>query len=124
MKNIYLLFCALFIFAGCSDGYQLQGFDKAAWKNDKKGCQGKRIDQVKILLESKSRFKGMDDDDLISLLGTPEKTVYYGRGRKDYAYYVAPGGQCPETPGAKTGARLLVEFDALGYVNIITLQDV
>ena len=66
----------------------------------------------------------MDDDDLVSLLGTPEKTVYYGRGRKDYAYYISAGGQCPETPEMKAGPRLLVEFDALGYVNIITLQDI
>ena len=66
----------------------------------------------------------MDDDDLVSLLGTPEKTVYYGRGRKDYAYYITPGGQCQGTPDLKAGSRLLVEFDALGYVNIITLQDI
>ena len=124
MRNAYLLFCAFFIFSGCSDGYQLDGFDKIAWKKDRKGCSGKRIELVKILLYNKSGFKGMDDDDLVSLLGTPERTVYYGRGRKDYAYYVTPGGQCRETPNLKAGSRLLVEFDALGYVNIITLQDI
>jgi hypothetical protein len=124
MRNVYLLFCALLIFSGCSGDYQLQGFDKMAWKKDRKGCSGKRVDLVKVLVMNKAKFKGMDDDDLVSLLGTPEKTVYYGRGRKDYAYYITPGGQCRETPGLKDGSRLLVEFDALGYVNIITLQNI
>jgi hypothetical protein len=124
MKNAYVLFFAILILSGCSDGYQPDGFNKSAWKKDRKGCMGERIELVKILLQNKSRFKGMDDDDLVSLLGTPERTVYYGRGRKDYAYYITPGGQCAQTPDLKAGSRLLVEFDALGYVNIITLQDI
>jgi hypothetical protein len=124
MKNPYLIFCLLIVLTSCSDGYQVKDFDKGQWKRDKKGCSGKRIELVKILLNNKARFKGLDDDDLLDLLGKPEKTVYYGRGRKDYSYYVTPGGQCEDKADTKPGSRLLVEFDALGYVNIITLQDI
>jgi hypothetical protein len=124
MKNAYFIFYIFFIFSSCSDGYQLKDFNKSKWQKDKKGCSGKRLELVKVLLDNKTRLKGMDDDDLLDLLGKPEKTVYYGRGRKDYSYYVSPGGQCADKTDVKPGSRLLVEFDALGYVNIITLQDI
>ncbi|MFL5731429.1 MAG: hypothetical protein ACJ75J_18210 [Cytophagaceae bacterium] len=123
MRNVYLLICGALIFAGCSEGYQLQGFDKKVWQLDKKGCEGKRKELVGILIQNKPRFKGMDDDDLLNLLGKPEKTVYYGRGRKDYSYFINPGNQCQNNQDMPAGSRLLVEFDALGYVNIITLQN-
>jgi hypothetical protein len=121
-KAKYCLFLTIAILFSCGKNYNIPDFDKVSWQNDKKGCKGDRVSLAKTILKNSTSLKGMDDDVMVEILGHPEKTVYYGRGRKDYNYYVQPGSQCnPDAP--KAGSRIVVEFDALGYVNIITWQN-
>jgi hypothetical protein len=121
-KPLYCIFFLFFSLLSCGKTYNLPDFDKVSWENDKKGCKGTRADLAKKLLENSQSLKGMDDDVLVEILGKPEKTVYYGRGRKDYVYYVQPGSQCTSEK-ALPGPRIVVEFDALGYITIITYQN-
>jgi hypothetical protein len=121
-KAIYCLFFIISLLFGCGKKYNIPDFDKVSWQNDKKGCKGERASLAKAIIKSSISLKGMDDDVLVDLLGHPEKTVYYGRNRKDYIYYVQPGNQC-NSDQARPGSRIVVEFDALGYINIITYQN-
>jgi hypothetical protein len=120
-KPLYCLFLIIALFFSCGKKYNIPGFNKVSWDNDKKGCKNDRASIAKSILKNSASIKGMDDDVLVEVFGHPEKTVYYGRGRKDYVYYVQPGSQC-DSLAPKEGARIVVEFDALGYVNIITYQ--
>jgi hypothetical protein len=121
-KALYCLFLSITFFFSCGKKYNIPDFDKVSWANDKKGCKGDREALVKELLKNSGYLKGMDDDVLVEILGHPEKTVYYGRGRKDYIYYVQPGNQC-NLNLPKQGSKIVVEFDALGFINFITYQN-
>jgi len=121
-KPLYCLFFIITFLFSCGKKYNIPDFDKVSWENDKKGCKGDRATIVKTLLKNSTTLRGMDDDVLVEILGHPEKTVYYGRGRKDYIYYVQPGSQC-DTIQMKPGSRIVIEFDALGYLTIITYQN-
>jgi outer membrane protein assembly factor BamE (lipoprotein component of BamABCDE complex) len=121
-KAIYCLFLIISLLFGCGKKYNIPGFDKVSWQNDKKGCKGDRVSLAKAIIKNSISLKGMDDDVLVDLLGNPEKTVYYGRNRKDYIYFVEPGSQC-NSDQVQAGSRIVIEFDALGYINIVTYQN-
>jgi len=122
MKNsLFLLLLAAILFSTCKSKKKFPGFDSDGWKLDKNACEGKREGFFKAYPNLKAELKGVDDDDLTDIFGNPEKTFYYGRGRKDYVYFITPGSQC----GGKyalEGKELVIEIDALGFVNIATEQ--
>lgn len=113
-------FGMLIILAGCSTP-DIEGFDKEIWMNDRKACNGKRSEQAKILLKNKDQIKGMDDDKVIDLLGKPERTQQFERGKKNFVYYIEPGNQCGTQE--KEGKKLVVEINAVGFVDMLLEQD-
>lgn len=122
MKNsLFLLLFTAILLITCKPKKKFPGFDSEGWKLDKKACEGKREGFLKAYPNLKAELKGTDDDDLTDLFGNPEKTFYYGRGRKDYVYFISPGSQCTNTY-ALEGKELVIEINALGFVNIATEQ--
>jgi len=123
MKNsLFLLLLAAILFSTCKPQKKFPGFDSEGWKLDKNACEGKREGFYKAYPNLKVELKGTDDDDLTDIFGNPEKTFYYGRGRKDYVYFISPGSQCDSSKYALEGKELVIEINALGFVNIATEQ--
>ena len=123
MKNsLFLLPLLAVLVMTCKPKEKFHGFDSEIWKQDQKACQNKRGGLLKNFPNFKSELKSMDDDDLTDLLGNPEKTFYYGRGRRDYVYFISPGSQCNKTDYTLEGRELVIEINALGYVTIATEQ--
>jgi hypothetical protein len=114
---------SLLALSACSSNQkpQLEGFNSELWKNDKKGCEGKRSILAEAVLANSIKLKGMDDDDVADFLGKPEKSNWEERGKKTYYYYIQPGSQC-NSDLMLEGSKLAVEFDALGRVKMITEQ--
>ena len=121
-KSLFLLLFVAVLLITCKQKKKFQDFDSELWKQDQKACQDKRETILKSIPNFKAELKGMDDDDLTELLGNPEKTFYYGRGRKDYVYFLSSGLQCNKNSSAMEGRELVIEINALGFVNIATEQ--
>ena len=123
LKTI-LFFIFLLQLSSCDTHKELPGFDRATWLKDEKGCLGKRISIADSIMKYKKLWKGMDDDVLIDLLGTPEKKFYYERNAKAFLYYIEPGNQCSQnTPSNnKQGRKLVAEINATGFINIIRTE--
>ena len=91
-KDISLLIVSiLFLFTGCASKIEVEGFDSKAWKDDYKCCNGTREKLVKALLDKKDSLKKLSDNDIIKLLGYPEKNDQFTREKKAYAYFKNPG---------------------------------
>jgi hypothetical protein len=116
---IVIFFIASLIFSSCKEAPKLEGFNSELWKEDKKGCKGKRTYLSEILLTKTSDLRGVDDDDIVEILGKPDKYEGETRGKKTYYYYTQPGSQC-ESNLMLEGAQIVIEFNAIGKVNIIT----
>jgi len=119
MRKYFIHFALILTLFACSQKPKLEGFNSDVWKNDKKGCEGKRAYLAEVLLAKNQQLRGMDDDDLVNLLGKPEATNWESRGRKTYYYFIQKGSQCDQNLVLE-GVKLAVDFDALGRVHIIT----
>jgi hypothetical protein len=125
LYNIIIAIC-LVITVGVSsctkDKPKLEGFNSELWKADKKGCNGKRIYLSEFLFTNSVNIKGMKDNDILELMGKPEKTNWEDRGKKTYYYFIQPGSQCDSTSLLLEGTKIAFEFDALGRVKLVTEQ--
>lgn len=113
--------CSL-IFISCETENTPKGFNKKLWLGDVKGCKGNRNQIIDSILLHKNEWKGMDDDKLLDLLGTPERKFYYERNAKAFLFYYSPGSQCDSFPTGKEGKKLIAEINATGFVNLIRTE--
>lgn len=125
LKTLTFIIFFTYLLIGCSTKEEIRNFDSEQWKTDRRGCLGKRKNLVQPILEVRDSLKGMDDDVLVDLMGKPEKTYYFSRGKKSYEYYIEPGSQCD--PGSKyksEGNRIVFEINAIGNVSLIVIKKI
>lgn len=120
-KCVSLSFLVLLLNLGCKEKKSIPGFDHNAWKSHKLGCEGNRSAVVNDILDNKKTWQGLDDDDIVELLGAPERSYYYERNVRAFGYYLHPGKQC-DSKLAGFGSRLIVEFNATGFSKRIFLE--
>lgn len=121
MKNYILCVFVCLYLASCKEKKVIQGFDSLAWKTSKMGCEGNRLAKVNLILTNKKEWLGIDDDEIVELLGRPERSYYYERNVRAFGYYLTSGKQCDSTQ-IGFGNRLIVEFNATGYSKRIFLE--
>jgi hypothetical protein len=113
----------VFVLANCGTrSVSIEGFDSRMWKDDRSGCDGTRPEQANHLLNQRQSLLGIDELDVVSVLGKPDQTELYTRNQKFYYYYVEPSPDCnrESTAGAK---RLEIRFNAVGLVNEVNLVE-
>lgn len=121
IKWVPICFLVLFLNFSCKEKKSIAGFDGNTWKSYKLGCEGNRSEVVDSILSNKKTWQGLDDDDIVELLGAPERSYYYERNVRAFGYYIQPGKQCnPNLVGF--GNRLIIEFNATGFSKRIFLE--
>jgi hypothetical protein len=119
----YLLLLFTFVLFSCGKTPEIPGFDSSAWKDDPMGCKGKRKTGAEILLKNRETLQGVNENDLVKVLGRADKIIFYERKIKNLMFYVEPGGQCEGSDG-KEGRRIIVELNALGNVTWINEEHI
>lgn len=105
----------LIILGACSSRTSLEGFDKAKWQNDAKGCKNERFKYLETIEKQKEKLKGLSQAEIVSILGKPDSQELLKRNAKTFTYFVSQGSQCGA--GSKEGTALIVHFGALNYVS-------
>ncbi len=120
-KSIVLFYflVMLMVVAGCNEKPDLGAFDSIAWKNDKKGCEGKRMDLLNDLEAIKNVLQGMNEEEIKAVLGPPDMKEISKRSQKFFYYYLKNGAQCGTTD--EKAATYEIRFSALGYANEFVL---
>lgn len=116
LPNIYLLFVAI-ASVSCSEKDLLPGFNSEAWKNDENGCLGERTSLVDDIINRKSELTSLGQEDIVSVLGKPDRHELYSRNKKAFVYFVLAGPGCQDT--AQESAYLTIRFDGLGRAKTI-----
>jgi hypothetical protein len=113
--------CTLLLFlTACTNPLPtLTGIDLTVWKQDKKGCGGKRFEVIQQLKEQKNKLQGLSEMDLVQLLGRPDSQELYKRNQKFYYYLLEPGKACGSSGDAK---RLSIRFNATGAAKEIAIE--
>ncbi len=107
----------IFLF-GCND-ISINDFDKEIWKNDKNACKNQRASQIDALIAHKNLILGFSQQEVVDLLGRPDKNELYSRGQKFYLYSILPNEFCSSSSSVKT---LRIRFNALNSVSEITID--
>lgn len=92
-------------------------FDSDQWIMESRNCNHYRIQVIENMKTEFEKFIGMNETELIEILGKPEETHLYTRGQKFFNYQLI----CDE---AKTANKTLrIRFSALDYVNEVLVLD-
>jgi len=89
------------------------------WKDDRGGCNGKRITAINELEVQKEKLKGLSEDEIIKVLGRPDRNELYKRNQKFYYYDITPGKTCSENVNGK---QLIIRFTAMGYAKEVSIE--
>ncbi|MCU0449938.1 MAG: hypothetical protein MUC97_08875 [Bernardetiaceae bacterium] len=117
--------CFLGGLVACGGPTTVAGFDQAAWQADRNGCQGQRAALLEALqTKVKPQMVGhWREDEVLDVLGRPDRIEMATRGQKFFNYFIDPGQQCPQATGPSLGRWVQVRYDALGQVSELAVQD-
>jgi hypothetical protein len=118
----FLSFASLLFFILISCGKplpNLENIDLEKWKDDKWGCQMERSKTVPELLLQKGKLKGLSQDNIVDLLGRPDKNELYKRNQKFFFYYLTPGEKCGKDTITQ---RLSLRFNAMGFAKEVLVE--
>ncbi len=105
-----------FIFIGCNSSIHIDGFSAEEWKEDKNGCLQKRVNEINILMDGKSNILGQSENEVLSLLGKPDKNQLYSRNQKIFVYYIAHKTNC-ENINFSESTYLSIRINAIGVAS-------
>jgi len=113
----------LLIASSCSLGPIDMGadFDTAAFRSDRKACEGKREPLSPQLEMVKDSLLGYGENKLTATLGRYDLQMLDERNQKVFIYFLAAGPQCDGN--ASSARTMAVYFNATKLVKEITFQD-
>lgn len=119
VKIAFVITCSLF---SCSKSLPvLDGIDLKEWSDDKNACAGKRLAMKDAISNQKEKLLGLNEMELVSLLGKPDNNELYKRNQKFYYYHILPSKDCNlKTQNAVL--QLVVRFTAMGVANEVSVE--
>ena len=120
MKKL-IFFIQIMILAACGNDVSLENFDRSAWSSDPQGCKEKRMDLTETLRSQRDQLKGLNQQEVIKILGKPDEHELYKRSQKYFIYYLQPGPQC-ESQTELAPLKLMIRFNALGLSNEVVIK--
>jgi hypothetical protein len=110
-KKAFVLFITLCLILSCHSRNKLQDFDRSAWIAELSGCGGERIKMVPVILSQKESLNGLQQPEIIAILGNPDEHELYSRNQKFFTYYTS----CSDSLG-EDASYLKLRFNALGQL--------
>ena len=99
----------------------LKDFDEQKWQNDKKGCTGHRSEMESDLKAALEQLKGLNADEIIAVLGKPDKNELYKRSQKFFIYHITPAKECTQSPVNEVNTSLRIRFNAMGLAKEVMI---
>jgi hypothetical protein len=119
--NRLSLIVGLLLFLSCSRPLPtLENINLDEWREDRNGCFNNRAPMAASMKDQKEKLLGLNEKQLVKLLGRPDQNELYKRNQKFYTYYLTPGPECGTT--ITSSQILVVRFNAMGLANEVTLQ--
>lgn len=99
----------------------MEDIDLEIWKQDASGCLGKRTSMLQQMDAEKKKLIGLTEQQVITLLGKPDKNELYKRNEKFYYYYAEPSPECDSTTSGSP-LKLTLRFNAVGMVKDASVE--
>lgn len=104
----------------CGQATDLPHIDEAKWRVDNSGCNGYRAGHTDDIKKDKDLLKGMNQNEVIEILGKPDENELYTRNQKFFIYHLTPRG-CNGTVDSSPGMYLSIRFNATGLAKEVVV---
>jgi hypothetical protein len=121
MRKIWY-FVPLILLLACQKKIEIKGFNHSQWLEDPYACKGQRVALAKYIIDHKKSFLSLDDDDIVALLGRPERSYYYERNVRAFGYYINGAPKCSTSTLNNNPQIITIEFNATGFSKRIYYQ--
>lgn len=119
IKSLILILLASL--SGCNKTTDLPGFDEAMWQRDKNGCEGIRLQMIYDLEKVKHQLQGLNQDNVVEILGRPDKNELYKRNQKFFIYEIANAKECKTLSDEQEHIFLSIRFNATGLAKEVMI---
>lgn len=116
----FILISFVFLVSCGKDLPTLNGIDAESWKSDKNGCEGKRFQMTNALRIEKDKLLALNEKELISVLGRPDRNELFKRNQKFFYYFLQPAPECKI--GNEKPLKLVVRFNAMGLAKEVVIE--
>ncbi|UII30751.1 hypothetical protein LVD17_20875 [Fulvivirga ulvae] len=122
MKLRYCIFLSVVaLLYSCNKAIDIPGFDESKWQSDHNGCSGARLQMMDNLEQTKEHIKGLSEDEVVRVLGKPDKNELYKRNQKFYIYEIDNAPECEPNPGDTDHIYLNIRFNATGLAKEVLI---
>lgn len=117
--NVFILL--FFFLLGCGKSLPtLENIDLNAWQKDHNACEGYRTTVISSVQSQTDKLLALDEGQVVSLLGKPDRNELYKRNQKFFYYYLKPS---PDCASAKLPtSRLTIRFNAMGLAKEVMVE--
>jgi hypothetical protein len=120
MKKILGISLAVILFSCGKPLPDLAPVDLDIWKSDRGGCNNQRAAFVNDFIAQQEELKGLSEDNIIKLLGRPDRNELYKRNQKFYYYDIEPGKNCD--PNATANQQIVIRFNAMSMAKEVSIE--
>lgn len=122
MRKILCLIIIGLSLLGCRQTPDIPGFDEAAFRQDAGGCAGIRNGMKEQIFAIEDELKGLGQQQVMKVLGKPDKHELASRGQKSFVYYIEPSSQCEQNSIAEP-LTMYIRFSALDAVTEVSFEN-
>jgi hypothetical protein len=118
------LFFLIFLFStsGCSQKATITDFNENLWKSDQNGCKEERLKLYTVLLKHQDDVLGLNNRQIIKLLGMPERNELFQRNQKFFIYNITPAPLC-KSDYDQESLFLFIRFNAVGLCQEVFIRN-
>lgn len=117
-----LLFLGFILVSCTGSSPDLANFNEKEWIRDKNGCENIRESMISPLEESLDKLKGLSENEILQVLGSPDLNELYKRNQKFYIYNITPSIDCGPQESA-TKLFLEIRFSATNRAREIMIKE-
>jgi hypothetical protein len=111
----------LSILWSCSGKLDTGSIDTEAWKNDRYGCAGLRIQYLDEIKAIKNSFLGKNNQEIILTFGRPDRVELVDKSQSFFFYFLEPSSSCEGVDTEKEPLKVLFRFNAISKVSEVTV---
>ncbi|MCP9769402.1 hypothetical protein EGI22_15970 [Lacihabitans sp. LS3-19] len=121
MRKIFLL---VLILQACSYSkpLEIEGFENQSFKNDRGGCEGKRMPALKILKQNRDIILTISENEILKTFGRYDYQMLDKKNEKFFVYFFEKGPQCENIRNQTTAEAMILHFNSIGLVKEVVFQ--